>query len=174
MRKAFYISIFLVFSLIPGIRTAGSADAVTEAGKYAPLFELKDLDGKKTALSQYRGKVVLLNFWATWCSPCRSEMPSLTDLYSDFKDRGFVVLAVSVDTSERSVKSFVSAEKIGFPVLVDKDKDVYFDQYGIVGIPVSFLIDRNGLIAEKFVGERQWNSPEMKNKILRLLGEGTR
>ena len=136
----------------------------------APDFTLTDIAGKKTSLAEFRGKVVLLNFWATWCGPCRAEMPSLNKLYLDLRDRGFVVLAVSIDTSDKPVKSFVAEKRLAFPVLMDKDKEVSFDLYGAMGMPTSFLIDKNGVITEKIMGEMEWDSPKMKEKILKLLG----
>lgn len=136
----------------------------------APDFTLNDINGKKTTLSEFRGKVVLLNFWATWCGPCRAEMPSLNNLYNEFKDKGFVVLAVSVDTSEKPVRSFIKDLKLSFPVLMDKNKAVSFDEYGVFGLPTTFLIDKSGIITEKIMGEMRWDSPRMKEKISRLLG----
>jgi peroxiredoxin len=133
-------------------------------------FTLPDINGKKVNLSEFRGKVVLLNFWATWCGPCRAEMPSLNNLYNEFKDKGFVVLAVSVDASEKPVKSFEKELKLSFPVLMDKNKAVSFDEYGVLGLPTTFLIDKNGVMIEKIMGEREWDSPQMKEKILKLLG----
>lgn len=136
----------------------------------APDFTLNDIDGKKVNLSEFRGKVVLLNFWATWCGPCRAEMPSLHNLYNEYKDKGFVVIAISADTSEKPVKSFAKELKLSFPILMDKNKAVSFDDYGVLGLPTTFLIDKNGIIIEKIMGEREWDSPQMKEKILKLLG----
>ena len=112
---------------------------------------------------------MLLNFWATWCGPCKAEMPSLDALYKSLKDKGFVVLAISVDASERPVRSFISDNGITFQALMDSDKEVSFDLFGVIGLPTSYLIDKNGVVVEKFMGEREWDSPNMKNKILKLL-----
>lgn len=161
--------IVLAFTILGVGGKVHSIETAPEAGKYAPAFDLKDMNGKKVSLSEFKGKVVLLNFWATTCDPCKAEMPSMNNLYKTLKDRDFVVLAVSIDTSEKAVKSFISEKGILFPVLLDKDKEVYFDDYAVIGLPTSFLIDRSGVIAEKFLGERDWDSPEMKNKIMSLL-----
>ncbi len=161
--------IVLAFTILGEGGKAYSAVTAPEVGKYAPVFDLKDINGKKVSLSEFKGKVVLLNFWATTCGPCKTEMPSMNNIYKALKDRDFVVLAVSSDTSESAVISFVSEKGISFPVLLDKDKEVYFDDYAIIGLPTSFLIDRSGVVAEKFIGERDWDSPEMKNKIASLL-----
>ena len=139
-----------------------------KASSSAPDFTLNDLSGKKVMLSQFRGKVVVLNFWSIWCGPCLAEMPSLNKLYLEFKDRGLVVIAVAEDPAEKPVKSYVQEKGIAFLILIDKDKKVYF-KYSLFGIPVTFLIDKKGVIAEKFIGERDWCSPEMRGKISKLL-----
>ena len=135
----------------------------------APDFTLSDVHGKKVSLSEFRGKVVILNFWATWCGPCVAEMPSLNNLYQEFKSRGLVVIAISVDPTEKSVLSFIAEKKPAFPVLMDKNKEVYFDSYAVMGLPATFIIDRRGVLVEKIMGEQEWDSPKMKEKILDLL-----
>ncbi len=110
-------------------------------------FTLQDLEGKNWTLSSLRGKVVLVNFWATWCPPCRKEMPDLQALYNEFRDRGLVVLAIS-DETEDKVKPFIVDHKYGYPILLDPGRKVN-DLYQIGGIPKSFLYDREGrLVAE--------------------------
>ena len=165
MRSCCLIVVFTILAVV-----SGNGLTLATTGIAAPDFTLNDIDGKRTTLSQFRGKVVLLNFWATWCAPCKEEMPSLNNLYKALKDKDFTILAVSVDTSEKPVRSFISRNDISFPVLMDTDKAVSFDLYAVFGLPMSFLIGRNGVIIEKFAGEREWNSPEIKDKILRLLG----
>jgi peroxiredoxin len=139
-----------------------------KANSLAPDFTLYDLSGKKVTLSQFRSKVVILNFWSIWCGPCLAEMPSLNKLYLEFKDRGLVVIAVAEDPAEKPVKSYIQEKGIEYTILMDKDKKVYF-KYSLFGIPVTFLIDKKGVIAEKFIGERDWCSPEMRGKISDLL-----
>ncbi|MCL4491996.1 MAG: redoxin domain-containing protein [Nitrospirae bacterium] len=166
-RFRFCFTIFILLSVIFG-NTAYTCAAAQ--GSPAPDFTLNDVNGKKVALSEFRGRVVLLNFWATWCGPCKAEMPSLNSLYLALKDKGLVVLAISVDTSEKPVKSFISEKKLALPVLMDKNKEIYFDSYAVVGLPTTFIIDKSGGIVEKIMGENVWDSPQMKEKILRLLG----
>ncbi len=117
------------------------------AGKAAPAFELKDLEGKTVKLSDFKGKVVLLNFWATWCPPCREEIPDLVALQNEYKDKGLVVLGVSLDQNgPAQVKSFVSRMKINYPVVIGDEKMAM--SYGsIQAIPTTFYIDRAGKIA---------------------------
>ncbi len=160
-----YITIFILLVLysITSTPAFGAQGAATD-------FTLPDINGKKVSLSEFKGKVVILNFWATWCGPCRAEMPSMNNLYLELKDKGLVVIAVSVDASEKPVRSFVKELKLLFPVLMDKNKAVSFDEYGVLGLPTTFLIGKNGIIIEKFLGEREWDAPDMKGKIIRLLG----
>jgi peroxiredoxin len=161
----------LFLSLIFSVREAGCLDAAPQIGKFAPAFSLTDVNGKKVALSEYSGKVILINFWATFCGPCKAEMPSLNNLFLAFKNDGLIVLAISTDDSEKPVQSFMKEKSIAFPVLMDKDQEVYFDQYGVLGLPTSFLIDRDGIIRDKIRGERVWDAPDMKEKIGLLLSK---
>ncbi len=147
-----------------------SAPAV-KVGDPAPDFDLQDLAGKKVSLSAFRGKVVLLNFWGTFCPPCRAEMPSLNRVYLDLKDRGFVVIGLSVDRSDGPVRSLVAADGIEFPVALDAGKEVFYGKYATFALPLTFLIDKKGVIVEKFFGKEEWDSAEMKQKIAVLLDQ---
>jgi peroxiredoxin len=169
------LSAFLVaLLLVPSFAVASSSDVGPNIGKKAPSFELNSLDGKKVGLSDYSGKVVLLNFWASWCGPCKAEMPSLNALYTELKDRDFVVLAVSIDSSEGPVRSFRTEKGLAFPILMDPEKEVYFDDYAVFALPTSFLIDADGVVREKFMGEIQWDAPAVKQRIIRHLPGGKR
>ena len=122
----------------------------------APNFTLPNLDGNNVSLTDYRGKVVLLNIWATWCLPCLVEMPSMQKLYQELKDEGFLILAVSLDESGvEAVKPFVKMHKLDFPVLLDTKGEIK-SLYQITGIPESFVIDKSGTIVERIVGPRDW------------------
>jgi peroxiredoxin len=135
-------------------------------------FAVPDLAGQATRLSGYRGKVVLLNLWTTWCPPCREEMPSMERLYQKLKDRGFVLLAVSQDEGGKAlVEPFVQQLKLTFPVLVDPEHQVG-ERYGVWGYPESFLIDREGRVVERVIGPRDWASPAQVEAIERLLAAG--
>jgi peroxiredoxin len=169
MWRIFPLILFL--SLTLSVREAFSLDAAPQIGKLAPEFSLNDVNGKKVSLSDYKGKVIIINFWATFCGPCKEEMPSLNNLFLAYKGDGLVVLAISTDDSEKPVRSFIREKAVAFTVLMDKDQDVYFDQYGVLGLPTSFLIDREGIIRDKIRGERVWDSPEMKEKIGMLLSK---
>ena len=134
----------------------------------APDFTLKDLNGKTVSLSAFKGKVILLNFWATWCPPCRAEMPSLNKLYNILKPRGLEVVAVSTDRSISDIKDFIESHRVGFPILFDSERSAS-KLYRVFSMPTTFLIDRKGVIVEKFYGEYDWTEPETKEKIEKLL-----
>lgn len=167
MLRVIPLMFLLLFTLL--VREAACLDTTPQIGKTAPSFELPDINGKRYSLSDSKGKVILINFWATWCGPCKAEMPSLNNLFNTFKDEGFVVLAISVDSSAKPVQSFLKDKAIALPVLMDTEQDVYFDQYGVLGLPTSFLIDRDGIVRELIRGEREWDSPDMKDKVGKLL-----
>lgn len=121
------------------------------AGMPASEFSLTDLDGKSHKLEQYRGKVVLLNFWATWCKPCTTEMPAMQTVYDELREKGFVVLAVNELEDEGKVREHIVAYKHTFPVLLDHENKVA-NQYGVFGLPVSVFIDQNGVVREYIKG----------------------
>lgn len=136
----------------------------------APLFNLEDLSGKKINLKQYRGQVVFLNFWATWCGPCKEEMPSMEALYKKSKERGFVFLTISVDYEEKKmVKEFIDKHHYTFPVLIDS-KCVTLDLYGVKGIPTTILIDKKGRMVGRAIGPKDWNRTEIVNILNHLIG----
>jgi peroxiredoxin len=126
-------------------------------------FTLKDLSGKSWTLSELRGKVVLVNFWATWCPPCRKEMPDLEALYERFGAKGFVVLGISDEESEK-VAPFIGDRKVTFPVLLDPERKVH-DEFVVDGIPKSFVYDRDGkLVAQSIDMRTQKQFLEMLQK----------
>ena len=135
----------------------------------APDFAVPDLAGQAVRLSAYRGQVVLVNLWATWCPPCREEMPSMEKLHETLKDRGFVLLAVSQDEGGiEGVRQFVDQMKLTFRVLVDPDGEVG-RKFGVWGYPESFVIDRDGRIVERVIGPRDWAAPAQIAAIEALL-----
>ncbi|MCP4256903.1 MAG: TlpA family protein disulfide reductase [Planctomycetes bacterium] len=122
------------------------------AGKPAPAFALQDLNGKSVSLADFRGKVVILNFWATWCPPCIREIPDFIELYDQYKDKGFEMMGISLDQAGISVvKSFAQKVKINYPVMMT-DGRVDKTYGGITSIPTTFLIDTTGNIIKKYIG----------------------
>lgn len=142
-----------------------------QEGFLAPSFSSQDLSGKSVSLGDFKGNVVLLNFWASWCGPCRIEIPSLNRLYRLRKDKNFEILAVSVDRGSVSkIASFVASNEMSFPVLVNPQGDVG-SRYWVRAIPTSFLLDKKGVIRWKVVGGKQWDGAEAVAKIDQLLSE---
>lgn len=120
-------------------------------GHRAPNFTLQDLDGNSVSLSDYRGQMVLLNFWATWCGFCVYEMPDLQRVYAQYRERGFVVLGIDVSEPADRVRRFVESNGIEFPILLDSEQKVTLD-YGVQSIPRSFLVAPDGVIAAIYFG----------------------
>jgi len=140
-------------------------------GKVAPDFDLPTHDdAKKVRLSDYKGKVVFLNFWATWCKPCKEEMPSMEVLYKHFEKDGLVILAVSIDrvTTKKDIPPFVSSLGLTFPILVDSwgqtDK-----RYKLMGVPETYIIDQEGVLREKVIGPRDWTRLDSLEVLTGLL-----
>ena len=152
-----FLKLFNILALL--ILFSVSATAQVKEGENAPNFTLKNLDGKEINLNQFRGKHVLINFWATWCGPCKIEMPSLEALYERFKDRNFVLLAISNDMfGANIVKPFVKAHKINFTVLLDQRLKVS-NAFGVVSLPTTFMIDPQGKIIGALFGAEDWATP---------------
>ncbi|UCD78470.1 MAG: TlpA family protein disulfide reductase [Desulfobacterales bacterium] len=134
----------------------------------AQNFLLPDLNGDKVSLAGQRGKVVFLNFWATWCPPCRYEMPSMEKLYNKFKNNDFTILAVNLGENVKQVKAFKESYKLSFPILLDADSSVG-SIYGAMSIPITYLIDRDGYLRGAALGPRDWASEEAFGLIDSLL-----
>lgn len=139
-------------------------------GESAPDFVLKDLSGKDVQLSSFKGKPVVLNFWATWCPYCRKERPHLKSLYEEFKDRDLVILSVSVDSSEGKVAKFVQQNPAPYVVLTDTE-GMAAVPYNIMSLPTTYLIDRNGKIKKKFMGAVEWTDSSVKDLIAQLIDQ---
>ena len=174
IRLLFIGSLFLLISMGPNPPKGGSRDTASpgdtekSVNSKAPDFSLKDAHGRSLSLSSLRGKVMLINFWATWCPPCKAEMPSMNRLYNEIRNRGFEIVAISTDNSLSTVKDFLARNRIDFPVLFDETKSVT-RQYHVFSMPTTFLIDRSGMIVEKFYGEEDWTDPVIRKKIEKLL-----
>jgi peroxiredoxin len=131
-------------------------------------FALKDLDGHLVHLKDFRGKVVFLNFWATWCPPCRIEMPSMEKLYNKFKDDNFTILAVDMQEDSETVKRFKESFKLSFPILLDEEGAVGA-YYGVMGLPATYFIDREGFLYAAALGARDWSSEDAAQLIRHLM-----
>ncbi len=154
--KKYLCSLMLLLMIGPvwamGEKPKTRATPVTDKAAYD--FTLKDLQGKTVKLSDQKGKVVFLNFWASWCPPCREEMPSIERLHRRLDGKDFIILAVSLDQGD--IHQFVKEGKYSFRILLDPEGRVG-REYGVTGIPTTFIIDKKGIIRQKAVGSRDWS-----------------
>jgi cytochrome c biogenesis protein CcmG/thiol:disulfide interchange protein DsbE len=136
--------------------------------KAAPLnYTLKDMNGKEAHLSDYKGKVIMLNFWATWCGPCQYEIPMFIKLQEKYRDQGLVFLGVSVDDEAPQLQAYAKEKKMNYPVLVGADHEELQEAYGpMVGIPTTILIGRDGSICTKYMGAQSLERFERDIKAL--------
>src|SRR5574337_537141 len=167
-----------IISLIVGFMIAGlpsgadlwAADVRPDTGHLAPDFTLKTLEGSSVRLSEFRGrKVVLINFWATWCPPCRLEMPTMQQIYSEYKDKGFEILAVNIESdATQEITDFVKELRLTFPILLDPNMKIT-RKFRVIGLPVSVLIDRQGIVRAKEIGYHDWTTRTSRKLVEGLL-----
>jgi peroxiredoxin len=136
--------------------------------RLAEDFSLSTPAGGKFRLSEQRGKVVLVNFWATWCPPCLEEMPAMERLWSRHKDAGFVLVAISLDTDPKKVSPFVSARQFSFPIALDPKMEIA-EKYGVRALPSSFVIDRDGTVTGVALGPRSWDDSAAHGLVQAML-----
>ena len=142
---------FLLFALLSALIGCRASAPKGRAGGGAPDFTITDIQGKKLSLADYKGKVVLLDFWATWCAPCLEEIPHFIDMQQRLGPQGFQVIGISMDDGPKPVQQFYEEHKLNYPVAVGDSK--LADSYGgVLGLPVTFVINRDGQIRKKFVG----------------------
>lgn len=173
MNKLLCLLVFVLSLVIAacdsgGTKTQGRASEPVEQ-KAAPDLALTGLDGKTVNLSSLKGKVVMLNFWATWCPPCRDEIPSMMKLNAAFAGKPFQMLAVSIDEGgKQAVEEFFKNSGFSLPVYLDPSSSAG-RTYGITGVPETFIIDKNGIIAKKVIGPVEWDSSEVRSYLEGLL-----
>lgn len=161
------ISLYFIFL---GSNQSGPREEVKPKGVAAQNFGLPTLKGDYVRLSDYSGKVVFLNIWATWCPPCREEMPSMVSLYQKLKGRNFEMLAVSIDLEgEKVVRPFAVKYGLTFPVLLDPDSKIY-RLYGLTGVPESFIVDKSGVIIYKIIGPQNWMGKKWLDYFDQIIG----
>lgn len=160
----------ILFALMAGAAEPKQSLTVVADRLEAREFTLKDLDGKNWRLSELRGKVVLINFWATWCPPCRRELPSLERLWRLLGSENFVVLAVDVAEDADTVFAFTGMLEPAptFPILLDRDSAV-LGNWPVKGLPTTFVVDKKGRIVYRAVGGREFDAPELVGQLSSLL-----
>lgn len=143
-------------------------DNVVKAGDTAPAFSIKTENGRTVTARDFGGKLLLLNFWATWCQPCVQEVPSLDRLSRELGPKGLVVLGVSVDKDQKAYRDFIARFRVSYLTARDPDQVINL-KYGTVQYPESYLIDQNGKVVEKVVGEENWSAEQMVQHVQSLL-----
>lgn len=138
----------------------------------APTFALYDLNDKQHKLEDYRGKVIIVNFWATWCPPCRQEFPSMDQAYKQLKRDDIVMLAIDVGEDGDTIFEFTADYPVTFPILMDMDAQIT-QQYGVIGLPTTYIIDPQGRLVYQVIGTRDWTDPHLL-KALQALKPTTR
>jgi len=167
MKKLVLVILLLAISLLPACskekspaKSKATSAAKAVEGAAAPDFTVKDLDGKDVSLSSLKGSVVLVNFWATWCPPCKEEIPSMIRLNQAMAGKAFRMLAISIDEDgKEAVENFFKGSK-ELPVYLDTDAKTA-QLYGTTGVPETFIVDKQGVIQKKIVGGMDWSAPEV-------------
>jgi peroxiredoxin len=150
--------------------TACGQGPIASVGNPAPDFDTVDLKGNVWSLSKLKGQVVFLNFWATWCPPCREEMPSMQRLYAKLPKDKFTMIALFNKDKPAAVKNFVAKLGITIPILSDEYNFVGA-KYGLRGLPETFIIDKQGVIRAKFIGPADWDSPKFVDMLSKYINE---
>jgi len=168
------LTTILVVVLSSGLVMAGCSAQGPQVGRLAPDFQLQSLDGQTVSLSDFRGNPVLLNFWATWCRPCRFEMPLIQEIYEDkeWSDKGLVILAINIidelrGESPSRAKEFMESYGFSFPVLLDANQDVAL-KYNIRAIPTTFFIDKDGIIQDIKIGAFS-SKTEIEKRLVKII-----
>lgn len=150
--------------------TVSASAWAAEEGKPAPDFTLKALDGSNIKLNELRGTVVLVNFWASWCGPCRTEMPLLDDLYGEYRDYGFTVLGINLDEERSQAMKLLDKVPVSFPVLFDPDNSTS-ETYAVDAMPTTVLIDRNGVVRHHHRGYKEGYMEKYEEQVKALVLE---
>jgi cytochrome c biogenesis protein CcmG, thiol:disulfide interchange protein DsbE len=161
-------AIFVMLAAFTGVLYLSLHDNIVKAGDRAPDFSIQAENGKTISARDFGGKLLILNFWATWCEPCVQEVPSLDQLQRQLGPKGLVVLGVSEDKDPQAYKEFLARFRVTYMTARDPAVSIK-PKYGTIQIPESYLIDSNGRVVEKIVGEANWSSPQMVEHVQSLL-----
>ncbi|MDJ0870578.1 MAG: TlpA disulfide reductase family protein [Gammaproteobacteria bacterium] len=168
MRKPL-ITLMLCFATAAGVAAERSDQSLTpvEGRPPAPELDLLDMEGVRHRMADYRGKVVIVNFWATWCPPCREEMPSMQRAYEQLREEGIEMLAVNIGENEDIIFAFTANYPVEFPLLLDLDSAT-IQNWPVRGLPTTFVVDPQGRLAYRAIGGRAWDDPDLLAPVRRL------
>ncbi|WP_198264467.1 peroxiredoxin family protein [sulfur-oxidizing endosymbiont of Gigantopelta aegis] len=168
MIKLFYKTILVgIFLLLSNNVFSEQSLTVLDKPIMAPDFSLQDMDGKTHKLSDYRGQPVIINFWATWCPPCREEMPSMERAWNKIKDQGIAMLAINVGESEDAIFTFTGNYPVSFTLLLDTTGTIT-EQWPVKGLPTTFVVSPEGKLVYRAVGGREWDDEELLDHVRKL------
>lgn len=170
MTKSLLLSAMLLLAAFGGASAARLIEDAPRVGYRAPKFESRNVAGAPVKLADFNGRVLLVNFWASWCAPCIAEFPDLAKLQASFPVTQFTVVALSQDTELEDVAAFLKEHPVNFPVVVDDEQQIS-RVYKVRGLPASYLIGANGVVVEIIMGPRNWSKPEWSAKIKNLIGK---
>ncbi|MFO7602472.1 MAG: TlpA disulfide reductase family protein [Gammaproteobacteria bacterium] len=164
--RRFFLYLLCCLALSGPVAGAGPQTLPLLAKPFAATdFDLRGEDGRRYRLSDYRGQVVLINFWATWCPPCRFEMPSLERLWQQVRDKGVVILAVNVGEDQDTIFEFMGQYPMSFPLPMDQDGEVV-KAYPVTGLPTSYIVSPQGQVTHRAVGSREWDDAGLIKQLL--------
>jgi DsbE subfamily thiol:disulfide oxidoreductase len=165
------LSLLMLLLCVPILFTGCGQDVkIATVGEPAPDFTLTDRKGKTWTLSQLKGQVVFVNFWATWCPPCREEMPSMQKLYLKMPKDKFEIVALYNKDDKTTVINFTEKLGVTFPILSDQH-NIIGKKYGLTGLPETYIVDKQGVLREKFIGPANWDSPENVAMLMKYISQ---
>ena len=168
MKRISWLKVAVQAALLSSfLLAAGTFGAQFERPEKVPAFTLSDLDGNQISLADYHGQVVLINFWATWCSPCVEELPTMEELRKSLADKPFGIIAINLSEDAETIRSFLERHSIelNFPLVLDAAGETA-EKYHVRGLPATMIVDREGKFVFGGVGQRDWNSPAVRMEIL--------
>jgi peroxiredoxin len=167
MRRFLVAALLVLFSLPSAAQQAGKGLTPLADKPPAPDFSLVDMDGEVYRLSDLRGRVVIVNFWATWCPPCREEMPSMQRAWEQLEAEGIVMLGINVGEDEDTIFEFTANYPVDFPLLLDRDSKI-IGQWPVRGLPTTYVVDPDGRLVYQAIGSREWDDPALLSLVRAL------
>jgi cytochrome c biogenesis protein CcmG, thiol:disulfide interchange protein DsbE len=168
-QTASLITLFCLFLLLSGCKQEAVGPGI-ELDRPAPDFTLVDTTGKTWSLADLRGRVVLVNFWASWCQPCLQEMPSMQELNGFLPEDKFTMLSILFNDAPAFAENIAERFNLNFPILIDPE-NMAARAYGLTGVPETYIIDKEGVLRKKFIGPVEWNSPEARQMMLQYIAQ---